>query len=498
MSAPPSPFGESSAGRRGPPATLIAVILLTLTARLIVGSQVHLTEDEAYYRLWSLAPAFGYYDHPPMIAWWVWAGRHVVGDTPLGVRLAPILASALTTLLVFDLARLAGASGALAGRAGIWFNAMPLVALGGFLAVPDAPASLFWTLTLWCCFRGVRASSNVWWAAAGGAAGLALLSKYSALFLAPGLLIWLGLSEQARPELRRPGPWLAAVIAAALFSLNVFWNADHDWLTFHKQFGRVAPSGFAPGHLVSFLLEQIGLMSPIIALFAGVAFFQRARPGSTKISLLIFLATTAPFAAYLLLHGLHDRVEAHWPAPLYPGLAICAAVAAERLIDHAVGRRLAAAAPQLGFGLCALVLIYATLPVSAVGRADLILPVRGWPGFASRLHALATRNGAAWIGTTSYGLAAQLTTEPSLGAPILQLAERDRWTTVATGPAPDIGKPGLVTDLSRRASIANLSRCFAQVEPVGVLFRGNPGERGQAYAVFKVSEPKRDLLKNGC
>jgi len=177
MSAPPSPFGESTAGRRGPPATLIAVILLTLTARLIVGSQVHLTEDEAYYRLWSLAPAFGYYDHPPMIAWWVWAGRHVVGDTPLGVRLAPILASALTTLLVFDLARLAGASGALAGRAGIWFNAMPLVALGGFLAVPDAPASLFWTLTLWCCFRGVRASSNVWWAAAGGAAGLALLSK---------------------------------------------------------------------------------------------------------------------------------------------------------------------------------------------------------------------------------------------------------------------------------------------------------------------------------
>ena len=174
MSTPPSPFGELSAGRRGPPATLIAVILLTLIARLIVGSQVHLTEDEAYYRLSGRSPRrSATNDHPPMIAWWVWAGRHVVADTPLGVRLAPILASALTTLLVFDLARLAGASGALAGRAGIWFNAMPLVALGGFLAVPDAPASLFWTLTLWCCFRGVRASSNVWWAAAGGAAGLA-------------------------------------------------------------------------------------------------------------------------------------------------------------------------------------------------------------------------------------------------------------------------------------------------------------------------------------
>ena len=143
MAGGPSGSGEREGG--GPPTPLILVILAMLAIRLIVASQIHLTEDEAYYRLWSMAPAFGYFDHPPMIAWWIWLGRRLGGDNALGVRLIPILASAATSLLVFDMARLAGASRRVAGRAGIWFNAMWLVAAGGFLAVPDAPNSRSWS-----------------------------------------------------------------------------------------------------------------------------------------------------------------------------------------------------------------------------------------------------------------------------------------------------------------------------------------------------------------
>ncbi len=108
MAGGPSGSGEREGG--GPPTPLILVILAMLAIRLIVASQIHLTEDEAYYRLWSMAPAFGYFDHPPMIAWWIWLGRRLGGDNALGVRLIPILASAITSLLVFDMARLAGAS----------------------------------------------------------------------------------------------------------------------------------------------------------------------------------------------------------------------------------------------------------------------------------------------------------------------------------------------------------------------------------------------------
>jgi 4-amino-4-deoxy-L-arabinose transferase-like glycosyltransferase len=459
-----------------------------------VSALAHLTEDEAYYRLWSFAPAPGNFDHPPMIAWWIWLGRQLAGDTALGVRLLPILASAAISFLVFDMARLAGAGRAVAARAGIWFNATLLVLAGGFLAVPDAPASLFWALTLWCALKALRTRSLAWWAAAGAAAGLACLSKYSALFIAPGMVVWLASTQGGRRALRDPGPWLAALLAAAIFSVNVIWNADHQWLTFAKQFGRIAPHKFAPGYLIELVASQLLLANPIIAAFAVAAVVRRGAP--RDVDLKPFLLVSAPFAAYLLIHSLHDRVQAHWPAPLYPAIAICAAVGAQ----HVAGgwRRLAAATAPLGFALGAAALALLATPGGVLGRADLALPVRGWGPFAARIDALRLRSGAAWVGTSSYGLAAELADAPTLKTPILQMAERDRWQGVAPGAPPDLARPGLAIDLARRLKAADLQRCFAEVTPLGGLTRGDPGEPGKAYAVFRVATPKHDILALGC
>src|SRR6185503_14028638 len=89
----------------------ILLLALGLTAlRLAAAGTIHLTEDEAYYRLWAQHLQLGYLDHPQMIAWWIRAGELVAGDTPLGVRLLPALATGITTWLVGDLARRLGLS----------------------------------------------------------------------------------------------------------------------------------------------------------------------------------------------------------------------------------------------------------------------------------------------------------------------------------------------------------------------------------------------------
>ena len=480
----------------------VAAVAIGLTVlRLVAARWIHLTEDEAYYRLWAEHLRFGYYDHPPMIAWWIRLGVTLAGDNPLGVRLAPVLATGLATCFVAALASTLGASPSTALRSAIWYNATTTIGLGGILATPDAPATLFWIVTLWCLARIWAGRSPAWWLVAGLAAGLALLSKYSALFLAPGVLLWLALTPDGRRMLRTVWPWAAAVLALAIFSTNVAWNAGHHWITFAKQFGRVAASGFSPSYLPELLIGQFLLLNPLIAIYAvrGVRLGWRDRSAPNAVHLLLLVATSAPFVAYLLLHSLHDRVQGHWPVPVYASLVICAVVAAERGGKTLTARALRGAAVAGGFGLSALALLYMAAPqLRLLGGLDPTLPLRGWRELSRTVDQRRDKEQAAWIGTVSYGALAQLSAERLIDAPIIQITERRRYDGVASAH-PDISRPGLIVDLARRLNPEDLQRCFSGVAFVGTIERGAPGARKTAhYATYRVSGPRVDVLRDGC
>jgi len=483
--------------------SLLLLVLALTAVRLVAAGGIHLTEDEAYYRLWAQHLQLGYLDHPPMIAWWIRAGETLFGDTPLGVRVAAVLASGVSSWLIGELARALGADGRTAFRAALWYNATLTVGLGGMLAIPDAPASLFWSVTLWTLARFWRTRRAAWWLAAGLAAGLAVMSKYSALFLAPGVLLWLVAVPGGLAELRKPGPWAAAAIAAGVFSANIVWNAQHHWITFAKQFGRIAPHGVSPGHVAELIGEQLLLFTPLLAIFAALGVRQawRERKDPAAVQLMLPVATSAPFAAYLLIHSLHDRVQAHWPVPLFGALALCAAVAAGRLGEARQWKGLRFAAPALGFVVAAACFVLAASPTPLLGRIDPTLALRGWPRFAKDVEAVRAKSGAAWVGAESYGVFSQLNDEHR-SSPLLEVVERDRYW--ATDPdRPDFTKPGLVVDLSRRMKVFDVMRCFRRVTPVAELTRaGGPASKdlghNQRYTAYLVSDPKRDVWIIGC
>jgi 4-amino-4-deoxy-L-arabinose transferase-like glycosyltransferase len=473
-----------------PPRSLIVFVLAITLVRLAAAAVIPLSEDEAYYRLWAEHLQLGYLDHPPMIAWWVRAGMSIAGDTALGVRLMPALSAGLASLLVFDLARTLGAVEATASRAVIWFNATLLIGAGGALAVPDAPNILFWTASLACLARTDGPRAGGWWIAAGAAAGLATLSKYSALFIAPGVFLWLLLKPKGWRVLLTPWPWAAGLVAAALFGLNVAWNAEHQWVTFSKQFGRAVPGAFAPENLLVFLASQAILITPSIAWFGGagaLAALGRRAP-RPPFDLALPLATSAPFLAYLLVHGLHDRVEAHWPAPLYPAIAIVAAAGAEMAGERGYLHGLRDRAAPIGLAISALILLHLAWPASDIfGPADPALGFRGWPDFARHIEAARLANHAAWVGTLSYGTTAELAASGQIHAPIIELRERDRYPPNDASWRADLSQPGLVVDLSERVASARLGRCFTQAVDLAGETRGDPGKAGIAYAAQRVS-----------
>jgi 4-amino-4-deoxy-L-arabinose transferase-like glycosyltransferase len=361
--------------------------------------------------------------------------------------------------------------------------------------VPDAPSTLFWTATLWGLLKAKVSGKAEWWLIASLTAGLATLSKYSALFLAPGVFLWLVLTPEGRAELKRPWPWLTAVIAAAIFGLNAAWNAQHHWESFSKQFGRAAPGALTPKYLGELIVGQLILLNPLIAAFAWRPFDLR-RLKAWGVELSLFLATVAPFAVYLVLHSLHARVQAHWPAPLYPALALMAATAAEAAPAGSLWAGLRRAAAPLGLALTIAALAYTASGVHLMGKKDPALQLLGWPAFAQKVEAERTGAGAAWVGTLSYGVAGQLAARPEIKAPVLQLEERERYVFLpATGA--DLSKPGLVVDLARREGDLALKACFAKVEALGALQRGPKAARGTLYAVWRVSGPRR-IVEGGC
>jgi 4-amino-4-deoxy-L-arabinose transferase-like glycosyltransferase len=490
MSPPPSPSGaDASLTGWGllRPRTVIVAIAAIVILRLALGGLIPLTEDEAYYRLWSVRLQMGYFDHPPMIAWWIAAGRALVGDNPLGVRLLPILANAVTVFLLMDTVRRLGFGERPALRAGLWYNAALLVGAGAFLAVPDAPAALFWSTSLWALARAVSSEKPLaWWAAAGPAAGLAVLSKYSAIFLAPGVLLWLASSAENRRRLLTPGPWIAAVLAVGVFAPHVLWNADHHWASFIKQFGRVEAKTFQPEYLLELIGGQFVLLNPIIAVFAVLAIV-RGRFEALRRPWSLLLLSALPFLAYLMAHSLHDRVQAHWPAPVYPALVALAALGAESAARRGAVEFWRRAVPALALVLCLVGMSLAAFPrLDSVIGAKAVRPLRGWTEFSQQLDAQAAAGSTAWIGTTSYGLAAQLQDRNGVQGPVVQLNDRARYDYLPrTGAPADLGRPGLVVDLARRISAEQLRGCFATVEPLPSIQRYPASPT--LYGVFRVS-----------
>ncbi len=239
----------------------IGLGLASALAVFFLIGRVELTFDEAYYTLWSRSLAFGYLDHPPMVALWIRASTALFGGSEFGVRALGAGLFALAPILIgYSAARLFGSVRVGVFAALAWLT-MPLTA-GAALATPDAPLTLFSLIALAGLIEVFRGRA-VGWAPVGVGLGLALESKFTALFLGAGVVAAMSAVPSLRAQWRKPWPYLAAIVAAVMFAPFVAWNATHDWMTFAKQFGRVPARQFQPRYLLEFLGAQVRSRQPL-------------------------------------------------------------------------------------------------------------------------------------------------------------------------------------------------------------------------------------------
>ena len=88
------------------PVRLALFLLVALTLyRLWFMTQMELVPDEGYYWLWAKHPAWSYRDKGPAVAWVIWLGTALFGQTVVGIRFFAVVLSTGTGVLLFLLAR---------------------------------------------------------------------------------------------------------------------------------------------------------------------------------------------------------------------------------------------------------------------------------------------------------------------------------------------------------------------------------------------------------
>ena len=309
--------------------TAIAVILALSIFRLFIAGTLELTNDEAYYWLYSQHLQWNYFDHPPMVAVWIriFTSNLLFQDT-FFLRLGSVFAIAFSSWFMFRAVVLISNE-----RAGL-FSVILLQSsfyagvTAGIYIMPDTPQLFFWTLSLWT-LAAIFKDPGKWkyWIFFGLASGFCIMSKVHGAFL------WFGLGGYilfCKPVwLRHPALYLALFLTIIIASPILLWNMHYDFITWRFHSNRVSLGGAAwnPKTLFNELASQIGFNNPfnVILIVLGMAWWHR-KGSEKKGILLLYQFIGLPLALALIIMSIWRPTLAHWSGPAYISLIPLAAV----------------------------------------------------------------------------------------------------------------------------------------------------------------------------
>ena len=208
-------------------------------------------------------------------------------------------------------------------RTGFWaaaaLNVSPVFGVTtGSWVLPDGPLDAALLGAVLCLMKALPHDerSRQWWAGAGICAGLALLSKYSAVLSIGGAYLYLLLSRciaigsNGRSRMRR---WQ---LAGLMFLPVLVWNALHGWSSFAFQGDRAMGSQFRPWLVLATLAGEALFVLPWLWVPMMDAFVRAFR--ATWRPLLLACVAAPPIVGFALISAWSSqRVLYHWAAPGY-------------------------------------------------------------------------------------------------------------------------------------------------------------------------------------
>ncbi|MGZ5253325.1 MAG: ArnT family glycosyltransferase [Flavitalea sp.] len=285
------------------PAFFITWFLINLIQAAFTG----LMDDEAYYWVYSQYPAWGYFDHPPMIAWLIKAGSMIFNGT-LGVRFFIVLLNTLTLLLISNL---------LEKKNDYLFYAIAgslmVAQIGGIIAVPDLPL-LFFTSLFFLLYKRFISHTNFLNAILlGTGIALMLYSKYHGV-----LIVFFTLLSNIK-LLAKYQTYIVAAVTLLLFAPHIFWQIEHDLPSIQYHLIERNASEYRIRYTSEYVFGQFALAGPIVGWLLLYAAFNYK---SNSVSERALKFSMVGIYAFFLVSTFKGRVEANWTVPAFIGLIV--------------------------------------------------------------------------------------------------------------------------------------------------------------------------------
>ncbi len=323
------PLSPSSSSQLAPDnnsyfATTLLVLCAILLVRLVslYFNTTNLFFDEAQYWLWGKEPAFGYFSKPPVLGWTIAVFTAIcTSDSEFCVRLpSPIIHTATALLIYLSAARLFDV------RTGFWsaitFALLPGITLSSTLISTDVPLLFFWAGAFWAFLRFYEKQS--WGNAAllGLFLGAGMMAKYAMIYFLLCMLLFAIFEKSARKTILTPKFLFALLIALLILAPNLWWNAQHQFITASHTGDNIGwRGGLHPLKMLEFLGSQFGVFGPVPFAFLLIALVRFWIEGWDKVQKILVLFSV-PVLALVTFQALMSKAYANWAAVTYIAASI--------------------------------------------------------------------------------------------------------------------------------------------------------------------------------
>lgn len=307
-------------------------LIISALVRGFLAAFVEFGNDEVYYWTYAMYPDWSHFDHPGMVGWVMQIfSLNLLFTSEFALRLSSIIFMTIDTYIIYRLGcliknKLAGFYAALLYTASLY-----CFIITGVFIMPDTPLMLFTLLAIYYFLKYFISTSRDkvchvptgYILLAGFFTGLALLSKYSAIFIWIGVGLYILIFD--RNQLKNKYLYLSALISVVCMLPVLIWNMQNDFIsfTFHGDrvsfFGKLQPLDF-----IAEIAGELGYNNPInyvLIIIALVAFFKGKKYLDTTGARLL-LCFALPLIGIFWFFSLMRETLPHWSAPAFSVLLL--------------------------------------------------------------------------------------------------------------------------------------------------------------------------------